>query len=126
MRLSAREQIHLHSAGGTPVEHVVIANNGWYLFNVLPLACGNAREDAWCKWRFFSDEVNLDKLHNRLTRHAAQKGCMVEGLNVFNAEQVLPLSISVAGFNVPIPYLICYQDIQLSCVFTKPCQGGQP
>ncbi len=121
MRLSAREQIHVRASGGIPTEHVVIANSGWYLFNAWPLACGNAREDAWLDWRFFSDEVYLDLLHNRLTRHAARKGCLVEELNVFNNEQVL-LSISVTGFTIPIPYIITFRELQLSCVLTKPTQ----
>ena len=38
--------IRLRTLHGAPTEHVVIANNGWYLFNAWPLACGNAYENA--------------------------------------------------------------------------------
>ena len=38
--------MRLRTLHGVPTEHVVIANNGWYLFNAWPLACGNAYEDA--------------------------------------------------------------------------------
>lgn len=60
--------MRLRTLHGVPTEHVVIANNGWYLFNAWPLACGNAYEDATFRWRLFRDDVNADILQDRLTR----------------------------------------------------------
>ncbi len=125
MRLDANgKRIHVRASGGIPSQHVVISNSGWYLFNALPVVCGNAHEDAWFEWRFFSDEVDLDLLHNRLTRHAARAGCLVEGLNVFNSELVL-LEIPGTEFPLPLPYIITYREMQISCVLTEPVTGDR-
>ncbi|MDO5318439.1 MAG: hypothetical protein Q4G65_07440 [bacterium] len=116
--------LRIRAAGGEPSEHVVIANNGWYLFNAWPLACGNARENSKFIWRFFSNDVNADILQNRLTRYAARKSCDVEELNVFNDEQVF-LSIPGTSFPIPIPYVITFRETQISCVLVKsPIAGG--
>lgn len=114
----------IRAAGGEPAEHVVVANNGWYLFNAWPLACGNAHENSKFIWRFFSNDVNADILQNRLTRYAARKNCDVEELNVFNDEEVF-LSIPGTSFPIPLPYIITFREMQLSCVLVKsPIKGG--
>ena len=116
--------IRLRTLHGVPTEHVVIANNGWYLFNAWPLACGNAYENATFRWRLFRDDVNADILQDRLTRYAAKKGCNVTDLNVFNDEQVL-LSIPGTSFPIPLPYIITFREMQISCVLVKsPTKGG--
>lgn len=105
---------------GSPVSHVVVANNGWYLFNAWPLACGNARDgDLGCA--FFRNDVDIDLLHGRLTRYASTHGCDVTELNVFNDEQVL---LSIPGLTIPIPYIITFREMQLSGVLTKRPAGG--
>lgn len=123
MRLGPRAQIHLRDAGTTPLEHTLIVNSGWYLFNAWPLACGNADEDGSLVWSFFSDDVNIDVLHNRLTCLAARKGCRVEELNVFNDEQVL-LTLPGASISIPIPYVLTFRKMQISCLLTKADCGG--
>ena len=115
--------LRIRAAGGEPADHVVVANNGWYLFNAWPLACGNARENAKFIWRFFSNDVNADILQNRLTRHAARKNCDVEELNVFNDEEVF-LSIPGTSFPIPLPYIITFRETQLSCVLVKSSAKG--
>lgn len=115
--------LSIRAAGGEPAEHVVISNNGWYLFNACPLACGNARENSKFFWRLFSNDVNADILQNRLTRYAARKNCDVEELNVFNDEQVL-LSIPGTSFPIPIPYVITFRETQISCVLVKSSAKG--
>lgn len=113
----------IRACGGAPAEHVVIANNGWYLFNAWPLACGNARVDSKFPWRLFSNDVDADILQNRLTRYAARKNCDVEELNVFNDEEVF-LSIPGTSFPVPLPYIITFRATQISCVLVKsPVRG---
>ena len=96
----------------------------WYLFNAWPLACGNAHENSKFIWRFFSNDVNADILQSRLTHYAARKGCDVEELNVFDDEQVL-LSIPGTSFPIPLPYIITFREMQISCVLVKsPTKGG--
>lgn len=125
MRPGARDQILLRSSDSTPAEHIVISNSGWYLFNALPLACGNAGENATFPWRFFSNYVSLDLLHGRLMKHAAGLGCHAEEVYVYNDEQVL-LSIPGTSLPIPIPYVITYKELQISAVLTKPAaaKGG--
>ena len=116
--------LRIRAAGGEPAEHLVVANNGWYLFNAWPLACGNAHENSKFIWRFFSNDVNADILQSRLTHYAARKGCDVEELNVFNDEQVL-LSIPGTSLPIPLPYIITFREMQISCVLVKsPTKGG--
>lgn len=116
--------IRLRTLHGAPTEHVVIANNGWYLFNAWPLVCGNAYENATFRWRLFRDDVNADILQDRLTRYAAKKGCNVTDLNVFNDEQVL-ISIPGTSFSLPLPYILTFREMQLSCVLVnRPVEGG--
>lgn len=123
MSLSPREQIHLRSTDALPAEHVVIANSGWFLFNAWPLACGNAGENATFPWRLFSDCVNLDLLHNRLTKYASIRKYNAEDLRVYKSEQVF-LSIPGTSLPIPIPYIITYRELQISSVLTKPIKKG--
>lgn len=116
--------LRIRAAGGAPAEHVVIANNGWYLFNAWPLACGNAEEKSpRFMWKFFSNDVNADILQNRLSRYAARRGCDIEELNVFNDEEVF-LSIPGTSFPIPLPYIITFRETQLSCVLVKSAAKG--
>lgn len=112
-----RTQAPRGASDRAPIAHTVVANNGWYLFNAWPIACGDARADG-SEWVLFRNDVDLDLLHGRLTRHAAARGCDVEELNVFNDEQVL---LSIPGLNIPlpIPYVITFREMQLSGVLVK-------
>ena len=108
----------IHAADGTAAEHVVVANNGWYLFNRWPIATGNAASGAKSPWAFFRDDVHEGILHGRLMRYAAKGGYDVEQLNVFNEEQVL-LTIPGVSFPLPIPYIATFHEMQLSGVLVK-------
>lgn len=112
------EGLRLRATNGTPVEHVVVANNGWFLFNLWPVACGNSAVGARFPWTFFRDEVHERNLQQRLTKYAAERGCDIEELNVFNDEQVL-LSIPGSSFPIPIPYIATYREVQYSGVLVK-------
>ena len=104
---------------GRPREHVVVANYGWYLFNVVPLVCGNAREGARFPWVFFRDEVTTDVVHNRLTSYAARNGCHLAELNLYVNDSVL---FEVPGTSVPIPmpYVLCYKERLVSALLMDP------
>lgn len=106
----------LHEHGGQPEEHVVASNYGWYLFNRLPIVCGNARRGAFFPWVFFKNDVDETVIQNRLTGRAAELGCDVADINMFNNEQVL---LYVYSIPVPIPYICCYREMQISAVFVK-------
>ena len=110
--------LRLHASAGAPVEHVVVANNGWFLFNVIPVACGNASPDAVLPWTFFRNSVHERVLHDRITAYAAERRCDLGELNVFNDEQVL-LTLPGSSFPIPIPYVVTYRELQVSGVLVR-------
>ena len=114
--------LRLRATNGAPVEHVVVANNGWYLFNCWPLATGNASDGADFPWKLFQDDVDERTLHDRLTSHAALRKCDLEEMNVFEDEQVL-LSIPGTSFPLPIPYVLTFREKQISAVLVRRTGG---
>jgi len=102
--------------GGEPREHLLVSNYGWYLFNRIPLACGNARKGAGFPWAFFYNDVDESKIQDRFTDYAAENDYDVEDLVMFNSEQVL---LDIYSIPIPIPYLCCYREMQLSGVLVK-------
>lgn len=118
------EGLQLHGAAGKPAEHVVVANYGWYLFNLWPLATGNASVNARCPCRFFRNDVHEDILMNRLSRYAADKSLDIGEMNIFNDEQVL-LSIPGISIPIPLPYVLTFHEMQISSVLVKPVQGAK-
>ena len=108
----------LSSRDGKVLEHVVVSNYGWYLFNWIPLACGNATPGAFFPWKFFSGQVKSDLLHDRLMTHAAAQNADVKDLAFFRNEKVC-FDLPGTNFPVPIPYLLCYREIQFSGVLIQ-------
>lgn len=113
----------LHSSGpadGTrkPVEHVLISNYGWYLFNRLPLVCGNATSGDSFPWKFFTDQVNPGVVHDRMMEYAASRNANAEEL-VANCDEKVFLEIPGSEIPVPIPFLLCYREVQLSAVLAE-------
>ena len=99
-------------------EHVVVRNYGWYLFNCIPLLCGNAAPDGGLPFVCFRDDVTQEKIQRRFMDYAAPKGVDASELNYFNDESVM-LEIPAMSLSIPVPYLICYREVQLSGVL-KP------
>jgi len=104
---------------GRPREHVVVSNYGWYLFNVVPLVCGNAREGASFPWAFFRDEVTADIVHNRLTAYAASKGANLAELNLYVNDSVL-FEVPGTSIPIPMPYVLCYKERLVSALLLDP------
>lgn len=102
--------------GTTSKEHVLVSNYGWYLFNRVPLVCGNARKGAFFPWVFFRNDVDETKLQDRFTGYASAIGCDLDDLVMFNSEQVL---LDIYSIPVPIPYVCCYREMQISGVLVK-------
>ena len=101
-----------------PMEHVVVSNYGWYLFNWIPLACGNATPDATFPWKFFSHQVSSTLLHDRMMAHAAALNADVKDLTFFRDEKVI-FDLPGLDFPLPIPYVLCYREIQFSGTLTQ-------
>ena len=128
MEVASNSALHNSvSSNGTekPIEHVLVTNYGWYLFNCAPLVCGNASPGGTFPWSFFSDQVNPEIVHNRLMEHAASRDANVEELVASYDEKVF---LQVPEVQVPIPYLLCYREVQASGVLVerKKTQSAKP
>ena len=110
---------HHTSLAGKPREHVVVSNYGWYLFNCIPLVCGNPREDARFPWHFFRDEVTSDVVQDRLTAYAAAKNTNLAELNLYVNDSVL-FELPGTSIPIPMPYVLCYKERLVSALLMDP------
>jgi hypothetical protein len=111
------------SVPGKPREHVVVSNYGWYLFNCIPLVCGNAKRDAILPWRFLHDDVTTDVIQDRLTEYAANKGADLVELTLFVNDNVL-FEVPGTSIPIPMPYVLCYHERLLSALLIDPPLPG--
>ncbi len=103
----------------TDEDHQLVGNYGWYLFHVIPLACGNASEDAWFPWVLFRNDVRMNKVQTRFMKEAEKCGKpKASNLAYITHEQVL-FEVPGLNFPIPLPYFITYREIQLSGILTK-------
>lgn len=104
--------------GGRVVEHYQIQNYGWYLFNSIPLVCGDTDHDAIICFSLFRDRVRTDLLTDELNRHARKVGAVPRCVATLNTDHV---SIQIPGTTFPLvfPYIICYREVQISALLVK-------
>ena len=104
-------------AEGKPEEHITVSNYGYYLFNLIPICCGNTDPDSSLATACFSDEVNLPKVQGVLINEVKARGCQVA--------EIQPLCQSTCFFSA-IPFIgnslgiIWYRDVQVSAVLVRP------
>lgn len=99
-------------------EHVIVANYGWRLFNVIPVFCGNATTPTFEKKGlavFFRDDVTMDKVQERFMEYTEKRGKTPDNIVYHTYDSVL-FDIPFTQIPVPIPYLFCYREIQISGV----------
>jgi hypothetical protein len=94
-------------------EHVVVRNYGWILFNCIPLVCGNATENSFMPWAFFRNDITMDKVQGRFANYASRRGKKAYDLKYTDYDTVL-FNLPMLQYPLPIPYLICYRELQLS------------
>lgn len=98
---------------------VVVSNYGWYLFNFIPLACGNVNDNASIPWVFFRNDVTMDKIQGRFFSYVYKK----EGVKAVNlsyrANESVLFEIPGSNIPIPLPYIFTYKEIQLSGVLTS-------
>ena len=81
-------------------ENVVVSDYGWRLFNVVPL---------------FRPEITHERVQKKLLDYAAERGKYAEGL-VYNDYETVMFNIPTLSFTIPVPYILCYQKVQVSGV----------
>jgi hypothetical protein len=104
-----------------PVEHVLVSNYGWYLFNCIPIVCGNASGADSFPWKFFTNHVDPVLLHDRMMAYANSKNASVKDL-VFSRDEKIFFEIPEVSF--PIPFFVCYHEVQISGVLVE--KGARP
>ncbi len=105
--------------GTSGIEHVLVSNYGWKLFHFIPLVCGNAANDPFFPCVFFRNDVTMDKIQNRFMQYANGQGKIAEGL-VYTTQESVMIKLPGMDIAIPIPYLVTYQEIQLSGILHKP------
>lgn len=121
----ALKESALSADEGQPVEHVVVANYGWFLFDCIPVVCGNATPGATFPWKFFSNQVTPDLLHDQLMAHAASIHTDARDLTFFRDENII-FTVPGIDFPLPLPYVLTYREIQFSAVLTKRSEKLPP
>lgn len=92
---------------------VVASNYGWYLFDWIPLVCGDPDDDWIIPCTFFRNRVTLDDVQTRFLAKTRKSGKKVENLVWHNNDSVL-LTVPILEIPLPIPYIITYHELQLS------------
>lgn len=101
----------------TGEEHLLVDNYGWRLFNCIPLVCGNAThgEKRLGSVAFFRNDVTTEKVQAYFMAEAAARSKRPEELT-FHRDDSLILLLPLLGISIPIPYILTYEEIQLSGV----------
>ena len=99
----------------TGEEHLFVSNYGWYLFNAIPIACGNAAPDRLTPIVVFRDDVTMDKVQRRFMAYTKSVNRTATDLAYHNDESVM-FEVPGLSFPLPIPYILTYREVQLSGV----------
>ena len=119
------EGLSINGTDAKPVEHIVVSNFGYYLFNIFPLVSGNANPDRWFPVRFFSDHVKLQKMQSILASEAQKRyGLeMAELTSHYDSSPCFTVSLDPKSL---LGLLFCYREVQVSAVLVEPPQKGVP
>ena len=100
-----------------PTAHMLVQNDGWFLFDRLPLVCGNVDTESWFPWTFFKDEVSMECVQRSIVRRAKIRGERIVQMNAINHNVTLMTFPGTQGLSVP--YILCHRETQISAVFVK-------
>ena len=94
-------------------EQLVVRNYGWYLFDFLPIGCGNASKDARFPFVIFRDDVDIDVMQRRFMAEAGGKKASDLVYTNYDSKW---LTLPLLYLEVPVPYIVTYRETQLSGV----------
>lgn len=103
--------------GRIPTAHMLVQNDGWFLFDRIPIICGNSDVESWCPWTLFKDEVSMEYVQKVIVNRAKERGERILQMNAINNNATLMAIPGTEGLSVP--YIICHHGTQLSVVFAK-------
>lgn len=82
------------------IEHIYVDDYGWKLFNWIPI---------------FRSDITLERVQKELMAEANRRGKVATDL-ICHYHDKMSFDIPLVVINIPIPYVICYHEIQLSGV----------
>ncbi len=82
------------------VEHIFVSDYGWKMFNCIPL---------------FRPDITNDRVQKALFEEAAKRGKTAVDLAYHNYDTIM-FEIPYLFIPIPIPYVFCYHEVQLSGV----------
>ena len=81
-------------------EHIFVDDYGWKLFDWIPL---------------FRPDITLERVQKELMAESARRGKIATDLTIHSYDKV-SFDIPLVVISIPIPYIICYHEIQVSGV----------
>ena len=81
-------------------EHILVQDYGWKLFNCIPL---------------FRSDITADRVRSELEAEAKRRGKTAEDLTWHSYDTIF-FYLPILYVPIPIPYVICYHEIQVSGV----------
>lgn len=111
------DKFRISGGEGNVEEQLVVSNYGYYLFNCIPIFCGNARSDSTVAFSMFRDDVTLNATQKLLIDTVKPTKC--------NIVSMQPYAKSTCFFSM-IPYLgntlglVWYKEVQISAVLIRP------
>ena len=79
-------------------EHILVRDYGWKFFNWIPI---------------FRSDITIDRVQKELMAESARRGKTPTDL-VYHTMDKVTFDIPLLVASIPIPYIICYHEIQLS------------
>ena len=81
-------------------EHIFVSDFGWKLFNWIPL---------------FRSDITLERVQNEVAAESKRRGKVATDLVCHKYDKVT-FDIPLLVISLPIPYIICYHEVQVSGV----------
>ena len=81
-------------------EHIYVEDFGWKLFNWIPI---------------FRPDITLERVQKELMAESNRRGKIATDLTLHTYDTVT-FDIPLIVISIPIPYIICYHEIQVSGV----------
>ena len=81
-------------------EHIFVSDFGWKLFNWIPI---------------FRSDITLERVQKELMAESTRRGKVATDLTV-HVYDTVTFDVPLIVITLPIPYIICYHEIQVSGV----------
>ena len=115
--------VTLQGSPGTPVQHVHVSNYGYYLFNCIPIFCGNTATDFRGDPVWFSDEVTLARVQGIVLEEVRNRKCQVADIQPYTRSTCFFSAIPYVGTTFGI---VWFKEVQMSAALVRPDASAPP